>query len=194
MKLDLDVGQFQRALKEYGDATGKDGAEILNRAGRNVAYRASQKTKVANASKIRRELMADPHLRYALTSIALRKARGGKHILQSPDFARAVERLVSRRVSSSRYLRAAWANAIEKMGGTFRGRKFKGADGSASPATIRKLITELVAQTLQPDQKHARSAEDEGIKPLQDAIDFVAKDMIDFANRILAKRAKSHSA
>lgn len=192
MKLDLDVSQFQRALKEYGEATGKDGAEILNRAGRNVAYRAAQFTPIAGVAKIRRALMSDPNLRYALTSIALRKT-GGKQILRSPEFKKAVERFVSRRISSSRYLRAAWANAIEKMGGSFRGRRFKGTGGGARPATLHKLLTELVAQTIQPDDRHARSAENVGIKPLQEAIDFVAKDMIDFAQRLLAKRAKAHS-
>lgn len=192
MKMDLDVRQFHRALKEYGEATGKDGAEVLNRAGRNVAYRAAQFTPIAPVARIKRAIMADPHLRYALTSIALKKR--GVGVLKSPQFAKEVEALVGRRLASSRYLRSAWRAAVEKMGGTFRGsKKFKGAGGGATPATLHSLLTELVAQVSEPDSKRARSAEDVLIKPLQEALDFVAKDMENFAQKILAKRAKAHS-
>jgi hypothetical protein len=49
----FNVTQFTQALRAYKIATQKDEAEILNRAAKNVAYRAAQKTPVASASKIR---------------------------------------------------------------------------------------------------------------------------------------------
>src|SRR5581483_3943455 len=108
-ELKVDTTKFLFALRAYKAATGKDCAEILNRAGLNVAYRAAQNTPVASAATIRSQLDRG-HLKYALTALALKKR--GIGALKSPKFAEEVARFVARRVSSARYLRAAWAQAI----------------------------------------------------------------------------------
>src|SRR4051812_34000515 len=106
----VDVSQFQLALRAYKAATQKDAATVLNRAGRNLAFRASQFTPKGNPARIRTDLMRDPHLRYALTSLLLKKKGIGP--LASPQFAAAVEKFVAKRASSANYLRAGWAQAI----------------------------------------------------------------------------------
>jgi hypothetical protein len=189
--LTFNISEFVGALRAYKIASKKDGADVLNHAMKNTAYRAAEFTPVASSSKIRSSLMRDQHLRYALTSLALKRKGVGK--LKSPEFAKEVERFISRRASSARYLRAAYAEAIAQMGGTFRGSKFRGASGFANKATVGRLISEIVAITSQPDSNHARGAEAIGIKALQKAVDFVAEDLLIYARSKMADTARQFS-
>jgi hypothetical protein len=182
MKLSLELGQMKRAFRDYQDATGKDGVTILNRAGRNVAFRAASFTPVAAPAKIRADLTADPHLRYALTSLYLRKK--GRGILKSPEFAREVDKLLARRVASRGFIRSGWAEAIIALGGTFRGRRVGRGHGWAKKATVSALVTEI-ANTVP-------GIEEEGTVALQGAINFVAEDMLQYAHSILARTAKQY--
>lgn len=189
--IQINPSKMVAALRAYKIATCKDEKDILNRAARNTAYRAASATPVASPSKIRRDVMRDPHLRYALTSIALR--RKGIGLLKSPEFAKAVSNLVSRRASSAKYLRAGWAKAIQELGGTFRGSKFKGADGFANKATTSRLVTEIVNILAQPDSSHAAGAERIGLVALQQGLDAAAADMMDYARTVMSQTAKQHS-
>lgn len=186
-----NVNQFVFALRAYKAATRKDEADILNRAARNVAYRASQFTPRGNAARIRAGLMRDPHLRYALTAMALK--RRGVGALKSPGFAKEVARFVSRRASSAGYLRAAYAEAIQQLGGTFRGAKFKGASGFANKASIGRLLAQIVAIVSQPTERQVRGAEEIGLKALNQAVKFVAEDMLAYSQQKLAQTARAHS-
>lgn len=188
----VDTSQFILALRAYRAATKKDSVEVLNRAARNVAFRSSQFTPKGNASKIRRDIMRDPNLRYALTSIALRKKGVGR--LPSPQFQKAVDALVSRRASSANYLRAGWAKAIQDLGGSFRGVKFRGAGGFGNKAIVNKLIANIVNTTSHKTRASVVGAELIGGKALQQAIAFVAEDMISYAKQLMAPTAKKFSA
>jgi hypothetical protein len=182
MKLVLDLKQMTRALNEYKEATGKDGATVLNRAGRNVAYRAAQFTPVATPARIRADLNSDPHLKYALTSLYLKKK--GRGILKSPQFQYEVDKFVARRVASRAFLRSGWAEAIIHLGGTYRGRRVGKGHGWAHTATASALATEI-ANTVP-------GIEEMGTVALQGAINFVAEDMLGWAHSILARTAKQH--
>jgi hypothetical protein len=180
--LTIDTRQFTRALREYQNATGKDCVEVLNRAGRNTAYRAAQRTPKATAGKIRGELMGSPTLRFALTRIALKKR--GIHKVDRAAFAAEVRKFVSRRASSAGYIRSGWAPAIEALGGSFRGKK--AGKGYATKASVSRLITEIV--------NSVPGAEKVGAAALQQAINFVAADMISYAQTKFAAPAAKHSA
>lgn len=188
----LDTRQFQRALQEYADATKKDEADILNKAGKDVVYRAAQFTPKAKGPQIKAFLLANPKLLYALTARMLKKK--GIGALKSPQFQEATQQLIRKRASSARYLTAAWARAAEAFGATFRGAKFKGATGYGIKATPANLLATIVAIVDEPDDTHARSAEAVEIVALQEALDFKARDMIEYAQRKLAKTAAKHSA
>lgn len=188
----VDTSQFRLALRSYKVATQKDSAELLNRAARNVAFRASSFTPKGNANKIRNDLMRDRHLRFALTSLGLKKKGIGR--LSAPEFQKAVDRYVSRRASSANYLRAGWAKAIEDMGGSFRGAKFRGAGGFGNKAVISKLIAAIVNTTTHEDTASVRGAELIGDEALQKAIAFVAEDMIAYAKELMGVTAKKFSA
>lgn len=187
----IDTSQFSLALRAYKAATKKDSVEVLNRAARNVAFRSSSFTPKGDANRIRRDLMRDEHLRFALTSLSLKKKGVGR--LVAPEFQKAVDRFVSKRASSSNYLRAGWARAIEDLGGSFKGAKFRGAAGFANKAVINKLICDIVNTTSHENTASVRGAELIGDAALQKAIAFVAADMIAFAKQLMGPTAKKFS-
>lgn len=183
----LDTSSLESAFLAYEKATDKDLPEILNRAGKNIAYRAAQFTDFATALDIHNDLFRDENLIYALTSIRLKKQNRG--ILPAPEFEKEVQKTLAARIGSSRYLRAAWAEAVEKFGGQFRGKRLHGASATVLKATVASLLTELTALLNEPDAK-AQSAEDKMFPALQEAVDFVAEDMMNFATEKLQQSAK----
>ena len=184
MKIAYDTRLFNQALREYSKETGKDMVDVLNRAGKNIAFRAAQFTPAATIGKIKADLNRDPHLKYALTSLHLKKK--GIGILPAPQFAKAVEQFVARRVASRAFLRSGWANAVEYLGGSWRGRRVGKGHGWATKANVYRYITEI-ANTVPGIEKVGTSA-------LTKAIDFVSADMIDYAESLMVKRAREHSA
>jgi hypothetical protein len=183
-----NIDGFVFALRAKKAACQRTMPDILNHALRDVAFRAASYTPKANAARIRADLMSDPHLRYALTSIVLRKK--GIRALKKPEFAAAVARFVSRRASSAAYLRSAYAKVIEQLGGSFKGAHFRGAaEGFANEATAGKLIAQMVTILSQPSSQQAASAERIGIEAINKALNFVAQDMIEYAQRKLAEAA-----
>jgi hypothetical protein len=179
-----NVDKFVFALRAKKAACQHTYPEILNKAALNVAFRASSFTPKGNAALIRSQLTGDANLRFALTAIALKKK--GVGILKSPDFAKEVERFVSRRASSAGYLRAAYAKAIEQLGGSFRGSHFKGAsDGFANRATVSRLLAEIVTIVAETSASSATSAERIGMTAINEAIAFVADDMLAYAHQKL---------
>lgn len=178
-----DIEQFKFALRAKKAACHNTLPDILNHAAKNIAFRSSSFVPKANPAKIRAELMRDPHLRFALTSMALKKKGVGR--LKSPEFAKAVLAYVGRRVSSANYLRASFANAIEQLGGTFRGSKMRGASGFANKAQASRFIAEIVSIVEQPTSAKADSAEAIMQKAAWEAIRFVTEDMLVYARRKL---------
>lgn len=188
----VDVSQFILALRAYKAATKKDCVDVLNRAAKNVAFRSAQFTPKGSAGRIRADLMRDPRLRFALTSMALKRRGVGR--LSSPLFQREVDRFVSRRASSANYLRAGWAKSIQDLGGTFRGAKFRGAGGFGNKAVIARLLAEIVNTTTHTKAASVRGAELVGSTALQKAVAFVAEDMINFSKQLMGLTAKKYSA
>lgn len=188
----VDTSQFRLALRAYRVATKKDETDILNRAAKNLAFRSASFTKKGNPARIVRDLMRDPRLRFALTSIALRKK--GIKKLPSPQFAAEVQKLIARRVASANYLRSGWAKAVEDFGGVFRGAKPRGAGGFGNKATTNRLIAEIVNTTTHSRQTSVQGAELIGSQALQQAISFVAADMLGHAKEVMGITAKKFSA
>lgn len=171
----VDISQFQKALQLRARVTKREERDIINRALLNVAYRAAQFTDVAQAADIKSGLYRDNRLRYALTSLRL---KGEK--LKSPDFQKAVDAFVAYRIGSRRYLRSGWAKPIIDLGGTFRGSRLKKGteEGWAQKASVFDLVARLAVILKEPNESKAKSAEDVLFAALQEAVDFVAQDMI----------------
>lgn len=189
---DSTLREFGEALYVYEKATKKDTVEILNRAALQIAYRAAQFTPVAEAGEIRAQLFRDPHLVAALTSLSLKKR--GVGVIAGPLFEKEMQRFVTRRVGSKRYLRSGWAPAIIALGGTFRGSKLsRGIDGYANRATPVLLLAEIAATLDEANEEKAEGAERVGEKALIEAVEFVTEDMTNYANDKLAETARRHS-
>ncbi len=147
---------------------------------------------VADASQIYHDLTQgdyEGHLLAALTSIRLKKKGVGK--LPSPQFAREMERTLAGRIGHARYLRSVWSAVIEKFGGSFQGKRFQGATAEVQQATVASLLTEIIATVSEPDAAHAKSAQEKLFPILQEAVDFVADDMLDYAMEKLQEAADS---
>lgn len=179
---------FEEALDLYMTTTKKDMSEVLNKQALNVAYRAAQFTSFAERGAILRALKVDPHLAYALTSLSLKKRGIGK--LPKGQFQAEVDAFIQRRISSSRYLRTGWAPAIIALGGTFKGIKTeRGADGYADKSTPAKLLAIIANVIKEPNEAQAYRAENALFPALEEAVNFVAEDMVKHAQEKLAKTA-----
>lgn len=185
LKMPIDTREFTAAMREYGRATKKDEAEILNRAGRNVAFRAAQFTPQANPAKIKGDLARDN------LAVKILAKRGAFRGVPNSKRAELVRKLEAARIRSIRYVRQGWANAILAFGGR-PGRlgnvnsRSEAAKGYGLKASAQRLVAELA--------NNSRGADKVGLEPLQKAIDFVAKDMLAFAQKKLAQTAAKFSA
>lgn len=183
MRGGIDAREFTRAVQLYEKATQKDEADILNRAGKNVSFRAAQFTPKATGAKIKAELMRD---KLAIRILSARRKFRGMTMQKRSAVTR---RFIAARVRSARYVSAGWANAIAAFGGNasrFRvNPKSEAAKGYGIRARANKLVAELA--------NNARGADRVALSALQDAIDFVAKDMTSFAQRKLQNTADKFS-
>jgi hypothetical protein len=179
----VDTKQFVRAMQEYSRATKKDEAEILNRAGRNIAFRAAQFTPITQPARIRAEMRNN---NLAAKILAKRGKFKGVKISERKAI---VDRMVKARERSARYIRVGWAAAIAAFGGKATRFKVNPKSEAAKGYGFKAMASRLVA-TLGNNSKGADKA---GSNALQEAVDFVAKDMLGFAQRTLAKTAKQYS-
>lgn len=137
--MEFDMREFTSAMKSIQKATGKDGAEILNRAGRNIAFKAIKYTFKTTVAEITKKLgtPAKPTgLAYGITS----KALGRKATKEE------VGRMIKRRRSAIGYLKAGWVQAAKDFGGNPRVRysgKGEAREGRGVKARATKLLAEL---------------------------------------------------
>lgn len=181
----LNAKPFQGALREYGRATNKDAADILNRAGRNVALRAVQLTPKATAAKIRAELAANNRAIYA-TIRRLKRAGVPQRGMSRTRFAEEINKTIAARRRSAAFVSSGWFPALADLGGRSRAATGSAAKGSGKRATERHLLAVLI--------NAATGANKVGREALQQAVDFVARDMLAYAQKKLADRARQFSA
>lgn len=181
----LDLTQFQGALREYGKATNRDAADILNRAGRNVAARAIQFTPKATAAKIKAELLSNNRAIYA-TIRRLRRAGVPQRGMSRTKFAQEINRTIAQRTRSAAFVSSGWFPALAAFGGRARRAGGSAAQGSGKRATPGTPLAVLI--------NAATGAEKVGAAALQQAVDFVAQDMLAYAQQKLAATARRYSA
>lgn len=186
ISITVEVSQFERAIKEYEKAvTNHDLPYILNRAGRNVATKASHNTPKATIAEIN-DAMANRAL-FKLTNWRRGKkglpAIGGK-IMSGP----AIEEL-KRRHSSRAYIAAGWTPAIIKFGGHSRAHisaQSKISHAQNHLASAGELIAIL--------ENSATGSTKVGTEALQKALVDTSNDMLDFARKKLGETASRYSA
>ena len=203
----IDTSDFSQCLREVAKATKKDGADVLNRAGRNTTIQTKKLTKKTSAAQISAELIAvvgrsgrTAELKYLLAakSLGAKAGRTNKRGVSSltnkagklqwrDDVRKKAARIVAARRSASGYLQLSimmagkafgWFTAIATPKGWAR-------ESKGEKATERRLTANI--QITVPDGA-------EGHIPLEDGVKAAAIDMVTYANKRLDDMARKFSA
>jgi len=127
-------------------ASKRTGAEIVNKALKDIAFRAASFTAKSSASKIRGELRGE-----LLTKMAIKALKEKSDTFNAFDIRDMKARILKARTSHVGALRAGWIPAIQALGGNYRGAK-KLASGSAkngkavraTPSRMKGLIRNTI--------------------------------------------------
>jgi len=212
-KIEFDTSKMTRALTEYQAATKKDFTEVVNRAAMNTAFRAAQFTKKADKSSIQAlenqpwwpryiaKYFREKGHTFVKTSSAKKFGPGKSTIrrfVKGSSYTKAEARALSRRIIGARvraisFIRSGWIPAIRilapfakvqlRVDAKQRGQ----AKGDAKPAKVSINPTAHISNSVKGSGKIGGAA-------LQQAIDFVAKDMIEYARKKMIETARRHSA
>ena len=117
IKMELDTRNFDKAMQEYMTFSKRAPADIVNAKLYYIARNATQTTKHSDKSKIRNELEGPSKIGGPLGAILVNSALGKKGLpgLTGDKMARAVEKLIKKRISSVNFIRSGWKNAIQQI-------------------------------------------------------------------------------
>lgn len=194
MDAKVDLRELTKAFQVYEKATEKDMAYILNRAGRNIAFKSIKYTPKAIKTAIKSSLESmvtwrDGHqvpLKYLLANSFIMKR--GYAAVTGNLMKEAAARLLRRRNSSVAYIKAGWLKAAIAFGGTREAKFSKNGlakKGYGKPATPLNLKAVLA--------NYSYGAELIGSSAVQKAVIETSADMISFANKKLEQSAKAVS-
>lgn len=186
MGLTVDFTDFNKALLLYQDATNKDIDDIMTRAGRNVFMRAIQFTPKADAQKIKSQLGSNE---LVFKIINKRRKDAGEKGLNNEQMSYAAKRLIGARARSVAYIKAGWKRAAIDLGSRIRESHQK-SFAKYGKATKEKSATDYIIEGF----NFSTGAAKVGLQPLIGAVNFVAKDMITYANKVLLRSASKFSA
>ncbi len=194
--LKADLPRFFAALRNKAKVSRKIESDGINRALKNVAFRAAQFTAKTTASQISSELKTGDLLPRLATIACNRKyGKGGWNREQHSEMMKSI---VKRRRSGAGALRAGWIPAIQMLGGRYRGAKVRsgttGAEGYALKALPHKL-NGLIANAVQvhnfKGQQFSAADIAIAINALERAIGFVTEDMEGYVTRKITQAWKS---
>lgn len=190
-----NLKQFSVSLRAVKLATRKDGVEIVNRALRDVAYRAAQFSPKTTAAAIDAELRSD-NLLPRIASAQLKREKGKFTAQERTERMRQIRK---KRRSGAGALRASWAMAIMGLGGTFRGAKVDGrsaSQGFGKKATISHLVARIrsaVVTTNWLGRPRDASQIAPLVRALSLAVEFVTRDREAYAQRKIEATLRKHS-
>ena len=139
LTVDVDMARFTAALRRVKAQSRRSEAEIVNKALKDVGFRAAQFTPKTTAAQIRGELLSG-NLLPRLAAASLKKRQGK---FTRAEHKEEMQKILRRRTSGVNALRAGWIPAIQRFGGNFRGARLKpggsASRGTGRPATIGQL-------------------------------------------------------
>lgn len=194
--LTLDTRLFDRTVRAVSVATKRAASDVLNRALKNVAFRAASFTPRRSADEIKAELMAN---QYALRIVTARlKRKGGKFTRK--QIAQAARDLINRRRRGSGADRAGWIPAVRAFGGSFRGARLRtGSMADAGSFGARATPSRLAASMGnayfgQSTGKNMGGNMAAMQQALQRAILHVANENLNYAKRKIEQTLRRYSA
>ena len=185
--IQFDMAGFQNGLRRKLAASRRAAPVVVNQAAKSVCLRAIAFTPKANPGQIEAELTNNGLAFRLLQSKSFqgrlpRKLRGyarGTHTRAQID--EAVRQLVALRRRSQSYIKAGWIKAAQAFGGAPSGRvSTRSLAGQGYGRKATEGNPEATGANL------ARGASKVGAGALQQALNFVGKDMLDYAERKLA--------
>ena len=185
---DKSIREFQRALREYEAATGKNAAEVLNRAGGNAALRSAQFTEKATLADMRATNAYDPQRRPANDRTRYTHALFAKKTGR-PGSSGEVRKFFAKRRGSRGYISAGFLPAARDFGRPTRQRLIRGGDASLGSGK-KARATNLTALI----NNYSDGADTVGARGFNRALSFVSRDMLEHAARVMQKTANKHSA
>lgn len=214
-----DLRDFKSALKAVHKNSRHEFSVIVNKALKDVAFRAMQHSKFAEPGFIQAQLYRDNILlKMATRSLTGRRGKvkldrfGGEKLTKrgrAQRFTRRVTRaqiaakaakILRARIRASKAVRAGWIPAVRAFGGAPRGagplRPGTAAKGYAIKANMRQLAGEI-ANTLVTRNHAGRKTPVENIAmarvALARAVDSVTRDREQFAQRRVESMLRRHS-
>lgn len=181
----INTAEFRKTLALYQRATNKDMAEVLNRAGRNVAFKAISFTPMARKGKVDQWKPDRRGQRGRMFYALLTKQRRS---IKGQGIRRAAEQEHAKRSKSRGYIKAGWIEAAKDFGGKPRKRTFPGgraAKGYGVKASTFRLEAFLY--------NFSEGADKVGKVPLNRAMAVVAKDMRSYALSKMRKTGRRFS-
>lgn len=205
--LDINMGEFRRALDRYIQTTQKSLAEIVNQRARNVAYNSLRLTPKAERLKIERELgvtsykvvrnrktgkirrgafqIANRTLAHRIVAKNLREKSAGRFPMKNAQFKREVRRFVGNRLKGVGYLSSGWLYAIRDLNPHVKfkprppgGVRARGGRKGWASAAKRGLVPEaIIANAIEEANRAGTNASGITRKALQHAIILEAREI-----------------
>lgn len=178
----FDLSTFREGLRAKLAVTKKTEAEVLNQAAKNICLRAVSFTPKANKGAIR---ALDVKIIAGAVAKKLRGGHGGKIGISGREFAARIKKERARRIRSVAYVSAGWVKAGQGFGGGLK--KKVSAKGNAGKSYGKKATDSTLAAI---GANLANGASVVGARALQEAADFVGRDMLSYAQKKLARALK----
>lgn len=201
IKLKIDYAEFSQALAQYAAATGKDAADVVNRARDNILiksrYSLVKLTPKATPKRIESDLRKDNILaKMASKTLGVGHTKGERQ--------KWMRKKMGKRKSSSAYAISGWIAAARKAGIQKGTRSKQGSFSYANTAGLvgnRRLnpnngssTTASAANAESIIENFTEAAKHVGSQALQDSVNLAAADMKEYAMKKLEQRAKQYSA
>lgn len=196
----VDVREFQKALREYNDLSRHDSFQVVNKVAKDVAYLSASNTPKSSPRKIQSQLLkktgGSTRLIYKIVNKNQKKI-GGKP-LYGEVMGRVARSFIQARQRSVGFLRSGWADIIIDMGGSYRGRKSGGrarlGKGIRARATINPTATLFYYIPAKQFSKSGNKMMAIAQTALSRAIAAKTQDLKNEIERRLAQRARQLSA
>ena len=188
MSITFDQSTFNAGLRRKLALTKKTEAEVLNHASRNVCLRAIQFTPAADKDAIQAQLASNGLVFKLLQSPAFqdrlpRKLAGKAFAKRSrAELIADAKTLIALRKRSIKNIAAGWIKAAQAFGG---GKNRKVSDKGNTGKGYGKRAKENALEA--SGVNAANGAPKIGAKPLQEALNFVGKDMLTYMPKKIVK-------
>jgi len=187
VRIRVDTGELERALRDYMAYTSKTLPEAVNKIAIDVAFQANRAAKKATPKNIKR---ADANGRLFHSLAATGATKFGTAV-RGQGNAKIAQKIFDARVRAVNYSKAIFLKLAKDLGGNMRSALGRSLPSGPTATKARNSIRpQAVLDIVGIQEKHAASI----IQPaMQKGINAVANDKREYINRKIAEGARRHS-